>query len=377
MADLVTLVILVAAGEATSPGTSAMAQGARDAFPGTTAEVHATRGVPTDTDALGAEEASHADVAAEVIWRDADHRRATLRIHLRQTARWIERSFTFAASDPAAERGRTLGFAVAAILPEVAAGPGGAAPVPAPPTASAPASTPASAPAPAPAAVPAPAPAGAPTPAPAPGPASAPALAPASAPASTTAQTSTSTTAIASEQSAALDAGRVPRLGLDLVGEAAIGVGSSASTAGGGGAIEWFLHPRFSLRLGAVARAGTLGAAQTHMSVVTSAGVVLHPWQPTRSEPFAVTIRVDYVLVRESATHLDFDDPGPVDAARWMSGVDTFLDGQLLLSSQIAAVAGIGVEDVWAPTYVYVRDERVATLPALRAVAEAGFQLRF
>ncbi len=183
------------------------------------------------------------------------------------------------------------------------------------------------------------------------------------------------------DEGTAPDRSRPPRLGVDLLGEAATGIGGSASTAsaeGGGGALEWFVHPRFSFRLGALVRAGTLDLAQAHTAtVVTSAGMVLRPWRMTRSTPFGLSLRVDYLVVRESATHFDSDDPSPVTASRWVSGVDTFLDGELLLSSEIAAVLGLGVEDVWAPTYIYVHDERVATLPVLRVVAEAGFQLRF
>ena len=118
--------------------------------------------------------------------------------------------------------------------------------------------------------------------------------------------------------------------------------------------------------------------AQAHTStLVASAGIALRPWQPTRAEPFSVSLRVDYILVRESATHFDSDDLSPVTDARWLSGVDTFLDGSWLLSSQIAAVAGVGLEAVGSPTYIFMKDVRVATLPVLRAVAEAGFQLRF
>ena len=52
MADPVTLVILVAVGEAASPAATAMAQGAHDAFAGTVTEVRETPTVPTDADAL-------------------------------------------------------------------------------------------------------------------------------------------------------------------------------------------------------------------------------------------------------------------------------------------------------------------------------------
>jgi hypothetical protein len=393
MADPVTLVILVAAGEAASPSATAMAQGARDAFAGTAAEVREARGIPTDNDAAALEDEAHPDAVAEVLWRDADHRHATVRVHLRRSARWIERSFSFGASDPAAERGRTLGFAVAAILPAAASpatAPAGAiAPPSATATAGVPtpagtaASTPGTAPAPPPAASPAglPAPAPAPAPSPPPAPATPPASepAPASAPAPSLAIASATSSASPGETTeAAHDAARSPRIGIDLLGAAAFGIGGTAGTEGGGGGIEWFMHPRLSLRIGALARAGTIDLAEARSTtVVSSAGIVLHPWQATRTDPFAVSMRVDYILVRQSATHFDSDDPSPVALARWISGVDTFVDAQVLLSSQIAAVAGIGLEDVWSPTYIYVRDQRVAILPALRAVAEAGFQLRF
>jgi hypothetical protein len=402
MADPVTLVILVAAGEAASPGASAMAQGARDAFAGTVAAVHETRAAPTDADAMGIEEESHPDAVAELIWRDADHRRATLRVHLRRSARWVERSFTFGPSDPAAERGRTLGFAVAAILPEVAVGTGASAPASASPTATATtsASAPATASGPptapatasgaptapatasgaptAPASATSTAPASAPAPATASGPAPAPATS--TAPPSSPARSSAASGADSAEQ-APFDGGRSPRIGLDLLGEAATGIGASAATEGtegGGAAIEWFLHRQLSVRLGAVVRAGAIDVAAAHTTtVVTSAGLVLQPWQTTPSQPFGVTLRADYILVRESMTHDDSDDLTPVQDARWLSGVDTFFDGQLVLSTQIAAVAGIGLEDVWSPTYVLMHNVNVATLPALRVVGEAGFQLRF
>ena len=169
-----------------------------------------------------------------------------------------------------------------------------------------------------------------------------------------------------------------PRLAVDLLGVAVSGLGGNADAAGGGGAVEWFAHRRLSLRLGAIARAGPLDLAQSHVStVVTSAGVVFQALPATPSEPFTVTIRADYLLVRESATHWDGDEPSPTTASRWVSGVDAFLDAGLLLSSQIAAMVGFGLEDVLAPTYIYLKDTYKATLPPLRAVVEGGFQLRF
>jgi hypothetical protein len=387
MADPVTLVILLAAGDASSPAAAAMAQGAHDAFAGAVTEIRETPSAPTDADALAAEGQSHPDAVAELLWRDADRRHATLRVHLRQSHRWIERSFTFAASDPATERGRTLGFAVASILPELTvpattAPSAGGAPSPAP---SAAGSTPAAS------AITSPSDAYG-TPSAASPPSSTPSAAPASAPAP--ARASTGGPASASEPSpgspqsnpAAMESARHadrpsrqnPIIGLDLLGVAASGLGGNANAAGGGGAVEWFLHRRLSLRLGAVARGGSLDLAQANVTtILTSAGAVFQVLPATGSEPFAVTVRVDYLLLRESARHYDGDESSPVTDQRWLSGVDTFLDGGFLLSSQIAAVVGFGLEDVLAPTRIYLKDQYVATLPALRAVVEGGFQLRF
>ena len=85
MADPVTLVILLAAGEASGPAAVAMAQGAHDAFAGVVTELHEIAKGPTDADALAAEGQSHPDAVAELLWRDADRRHATLRVHLRQS----------------------------------------------------------------------------------------------------------------------------------------------------------------------------------------------------------------------------------------------------------------------------------------------------
>jgi hypothetical protein len=367
MADPVTLVLLVAAGEAASPATTAMTQGARDAVGGTLTEVRETPATPTDADALAAEGPSGPDAVAELIWRDADHRRSTLRVHLRQSRRWIERSFAFAASDPPAERGRTLGFAVASILPEVAA-PGEMPPDCTPDANGRCVPGLASSPVSAPPSPPGPAPASAPVPRPAPG------------PALLRAPDATRSDSSADESPAPVNAEwlRDPRLGVDLLAAAATGIAGSAQTAGGGAALEWSALRWLALRFGAIERAGSLDVAQAHTStLVTSAGIALRPWQPTRSKPFSVSLRADYILVRESATHFDSDDPSPVTEARWVSGIDTFLDGGWLLSSQIGAVVGVGLEDVGSPTYVFTKDVRVATIPVLRAVAEAGFQLRF
>src|ERR1035438_10436632 len=120
MVDPVTLIVLVAAGEVAGPTASAMVRATHDALGGATVDVRETRGQPTDEAALAAEGTFHPDAVVELIWDEVDRRRVTLRVHMVRTQRWLERSMTYLASDPIAERGRTLGLAIASILPEIA-----------------------------------------------------------------------------------------------------------------------------------------------------------------------------------------------------------------------------------------------------------------
>jgi hypothetical protein len=81
--------------------------------------------------------------------------------------------------------------------------------------------------------------------------------------------------------------------------------------------------------------------------------------------------------VRQSATHFDSDDLSPVTLARWLSGADAVADVTWAFSTEVEALLGVGLEVVFSPTYINVRDERVGTLPPVRALGEAGFRLRF
>jgi hypothetical protein len=391
MVDAVTLIVLVAAGEAASPTATAMVHAAREALGGAAIDVRETNGPPTDAAALAAEGAFHPDAIVELIWDEVDHRHATLRVHMARTQRWLERSMTYGPSDPVAERGRTLGLAIASILPEVAVAPASA---PAPPALAPPAlappalappalappalAPPALAPPAPPASAPPPPPPPAHTPTPTPAPVSAPAPAPAPAPASMPAP----------GPAERVDDQAPPRAGLqrahlevDLVGSGAAGIGATANAAnaiGGGLFVGWFPVASLSLRLGASERAGSLDVAEASvLAFAASSGIAFHPWQASRSRPIDLALRADYLLVRQSATHFDSDDPSPVSQARWLSGVDAVADVAWLLSSDVAAMAGIGVEDLLAPTYVNVRQVRVATIPPVRLVAEVGVRLRF
>jgi hypothetical protein len=59
-----------------------------------------------------------AAASVQVTWRDPQRLQAFLRLHATRTDRWIERELRFLPEDTPQERGRTLGFAIASMLPE-------------------------------------------------------------------------------------------------------------------------------------------------------------------------------------------------------------------------------------------------------------------
>ncbi|HEV3191402.1 MAG TPA: hypothetical protein VGY54_12930, partial [Polyangiaceae bacterium] len=115
----VTLIVLVAAGSGSNPTTRTMAATTRDAL-GSSARVvvRETRSEPSDVEALAVERSDHADAIVELSWGDPQGRQAKLRMHVARSGRWIDRSIGFRPSDADSERGRTIGFAIASILPE-------------------------------------------------------------------------------------------------------------------------------------------------------------------------------------------------------------------------------------------------------------------
>ncbi len=359
MPDPITLLVVVAAGEASSPTTRAMARAARAALDDAPVEVLETREPPTDEDALALERGAHAGGVVELTWNDPARNRVTLRVHLARGGRWIERSFSFGPADAPLERGRTLGFALRSMLPEGAVDPSMAS-SPAPPE-------PSARPAPPPPEPPAPAAplqsAALPGPAPPPPP-----VDPTRAP----------SPVVAESPSAPFErrfSSRRPTAVLDLL---ALGASGSGGGGGGGGGLEWFFAPRVALRIGGGARVGNVDAAQaSSVTYFGSAGAVFQPWYATASRPFEVSIRADYIVLHQALTHFDSDDPGPRTQERWLSGVALMLDGDWLFSSDVGAVVGFGLENAFGATDVYDKGALVVTIPSLRLAGGGGLRARF
>jgi hypothetical protein len=113
------VLVLVASDELRDPATAALTRTAEEALEGRAVVVvrEAERREISDTDATSLGTAIHADAVAVITWSLPDRRRAYVHLYDAHDSKWVDRSIAFAAEDPAVERGRLLGFEVAAMAP--------------------------------------------------------------------------------------------------------------------------------------------------------------------------------------------------------------------------------------------------------------------
>ena len=339
MGGPLTVVVLVAAGGAAEPTTLAIERAASEAL-GHAARVvvREAAGAPTDGEALAIGSEANEGAVVEVAWSDRWHRVATLRVHLAGRRRWMDRTIGFGVADADTERGRTIGLALASMLPD----PG-------------PRSSPTETPVLPPVVLPLPAPRARPAP-----------LVPEPEPEPEPESPSPGMTS------------RESHYALDFFGVGAAGLGANLQTGGGGAAFETFVTPRFAMRIGGAVRLGDVpGVRARTLALRASAGVELHPWRTTASRPLGVSLRADYVLMNQTVTHYSADGSDLSTMSRPLSGVDAMVGVEWRLGTTVDLTASAGLEEMLATTYVDMNGARVATIPPLSAIAERGLRLRF
>lgn len=113
------LVIVVAAGDAHAAATEALLAAARSALPKQTSVRLLAAADPNRVDMRSLSEAMDATAVATVGWHTGPAgTHALVRVLVAGEARSTERAIPFSTRDTASERGRTLGFAIAAMWPE-------------------------------------------------------------------------------------------------------------------------------------------------------------------------------------------------------------------------------------------------------------------
>jgi hypothetical protein len=322
----IVLIVFVSASDARDPSTTAMASAARVALgAGATVTVREVQRTPTDDEAIDAGRAQHADAVAEIVWDDAQHLHARVHFHVEGSARWIDRELGFVAADAPAERGRTVGFTIASMLPEHAA-------------------------------------TEEPTPPPAPS-------------ATTLALPAPSTPSAEAPRS--LEPPRASRGAVEAAALGSVGVGGYGGGLGASLGVRWNLPASFALRLGVGARGGEVPPAQATSLVVF--GAVGLAWSvPSRFvAPFAIGVRTDLLLSRLQLSHLDEDDPSPVRQWRWVGGADALAEWTWFFSQSAGIFAAFGAEAAFGTTSVVVAGNQVAVVPLVRGVSELGVRARF
>jgi hypothetical protein len=165
---------------------------------------------------------------------------------------------------------------------------------------------------------------------------------------------------------------------LDFFGTGAAGLGTSLLTGGGGAAFETLLTPHFGLRIGGSVRMGDVAdsAART-LALLGTAGLELRVWPTAESRPFGASLRVDYVLMNQTATHRSTNGNDVTTMMRPLSGVDALIEVAWRLGASTDVVVGAGIEEMFATTYIDLNGARMATLPPLSVVAQGGLRLHF
>jgi hypothetical protein len=333
MGGPLTVVVMVAAGGAAEPTTLAIERAAGEAL-GRTARVvvREAMGAPTDGEALAAASEANEGAVVEVTWSDRGHRVAVLRVHLAGRRRWMGRTLGFGAADADSERGRTIGLALASMLPD---------------------------------AEPAPAPQEAPV------------------PVETIARPSTRARSEPEPEIAETPAPDTSPPGafhyaMNLFGLGATALGSNMLTAGGGAAFETFLTPRFGLRIGGAVRGGDIQGAPAHtLTLMASAGLELHPWPTSSTRAVGASLRADYVLMNQTVTHSSAGGTDLSTMGRPLSGLDAVVEVEWRLGASADLLTGVGLEEMFATTYVDLNGKHMATLPPLSAFAQGGVRVRF
>ena len=131
MAHPAIIVILVAAADVQNPSTTALTRAAREALgPDAVVVVQEVETNPKPSDAAAVGKKLHADAVASVTWMLPDRRRAHVRVVITSDGHVVDRDLDFTSADADAERGRAVGLAIVATVPEPRDAPTAPAPTP-------------------------------------------------------------------------------------------------------------------------------------------------------------------------------------------------------------------------------------------------------
>lgn len=304
---VVIIVVAQAADPRTDPAIEGMLEATADGLP---PGARVQLGAPaTDT--------SRADVVVVLRWADDTHRHATLHVATRD-GRVSDRELSFAKDDPHRERGRALGYATVAIIPEDLR-------VPEEPARERPPEPPRAPPA-------------------------------------------------RPSEPAPRAAERFERLWVEVTAQGATGLAGSASAIGGGVAAR-VPFGAVALRAGVAARAGDVPEADAS-SVMLRADVGAGAWTVVLDPRLSVGARMGLVVLRHVLRPTGPAE-GRTTGTHTLIGVEAVAEASWALGPRFAFIGGAGTEIAFGKTRVLVGPSQVSVIPPLRLVAELGARVKF
>ncbi len=385
------LALVVGTGESRSPATLALVAAVEETL-GTAVAIRVREAAPLSAaEAQSLEREMGAGAVVMVAWNEPERRDALVRMHVARSNHWTTRVITFHAQDALAERGRTLGLAVASMWPET----GLPSALTSPAREPTPRQTPPAREAPAARETP---PAGESSPVrEAPSPHESPPVrepvAAAEPKPATARQPDASRDAPkvkadsadkdeapgVSRAGASGTRGPAPRRWIGATVLGAKGIDGPASGFGGGAELAFYVVPAVSLRLAGAARGGSLPELPAdHFVAALALGIEWWPIRAASDGLVSAGLRADALALRHQLRDTSADGDGE-SRGRFVPGADLVARVMLRLGSRLDFVVGAGVEVGFGVTEVRTGSERtvVATIPVLRAVAEAGVRVGF
>jgi hypothetical protein len=320
----VSVLIVLASGDLTDEATRAMQAALRTVLgAGASVTTRLAEGGETDRTWKDSGVQSRAALVAVVAWSERPPR---VLIHFTQatSTAWSDREIRFADADGVSERGRTVGFALASMVPfePPLRGEDPVAPTP------------------------------------------------------VSVRTREPSMSTASKE---LDVPRAPpsQRGVEVSGVLSAAVAGAGGGAGAAVALRLSWAGPWAVRAVVAVRAGDVAAAQATTRVaVGGAGVAFQPWLDAR-RTWAVGGRVDGLALYQSVTHFSADDPEPVTRAQVLPAFDVAVEGTWRWMDRGALVCAFGTEVALGHTAIVVKGREVGALSAVRVFGEVGFRLLF
>lgn len=167
------------------------------------------------------------------------------------------------------------------------------------------------------------------------------------------------------------------RRSLEIAGHGAVAIGGSGGGLGVSAAVRFGLWRSLSLRFGAGGRVSEIAPAQaTSRSYFAGPGIAWTAWVD-RGSRWGLGGRLDVLLLGQHVVHLSEDDPAPDHQFRLLPGAAAALEGTWRFAEQASAMLALGTEAAFGSTDVVVRGRRVSELVPIRPFIEAGLRVSF